>query len=75
MLAQEVGREIISTLDPPISNVQAPFNWTVHTVIKVLSSVVSIEGLLCLEGTRPRAIGGLAFKYARSAGMRATVER
>ena len=65
--------KVISTLDPPISNVQAPFHRTIHTVIEVLSSVVSIEGLLCLKGTRPRAIGGLAGKLAWSAGMRAAV--
>ena len=73
MLVQQMSREIISALDPPISNVQAPFNWTIHTVIEVLSSVVSVEGLLCFEGTRPGAIRGLASKFARSAGMRAAV--
>jgi len=68
-----VSRKIISSLDPPISNVQAPFHGTIHTVIEVLSSVVSVEGLLFLEGTKPGAIGGLACKFARSAGMRAAI--
>jgi len=73
MLVEQVSREVISALDPPIPNVQAPFNWTIHTVIEVLSSVMSVECLLCLEGTRPGEIESLAGKLAWSARMRAAV--
>ena len=73
MLVQQVSGKVISTLDPTTPNVQAPSNWTIHAVIEVLSSVVSVEGLLRLEGARPGAIGGIASKLAWSAGIRAAI--
>jgi len=72
MLAQQVSGKIISPLDSAISNMQAPSNWAIHTVVEVLSLVVSVEGLLGLEGAGPRAIGCLAGKLASSAVMGAT---
>ena len=73
MLVQYVGRKIICPLDPMSSNVLTPFNWTIHTVAEVHGAVVPVEGLLCLEGSRPRAIRGLTGKFAWGASMRATV--
>jgi len=73
MLAQQVSGKIISPLYPTTSDIQAPFNWAIHTVVEVLSLVVSVEGLLGLESAGPKAIGCLAGKLASSAGMRAAV--
>jgi len=73
MLAQQMSGKIISPLDPPFSNVRASFNWAIHTIVEVLRLIVSVEGLLGLEGAEPGAIGGQAGKLAWSAGMRAAV--
>jgi len=73
MLAPQVSTKIISPLYPTTSNIQAPFNWAIHTVVEMLSLVVPVEGLLCLEGTRPGAVGFQAGELAGSAAMGATV--
>ena len=73
MLIPHVSSEIIHPLDPLSSDTHTPFNWTIHTIIVVLCAVVLVESLLCLEGSRPRAIGGLASKSSWGASMRATV--
>jgi len=57
MLGQQVSSKIINPLNPAISNIQAPFDWTIHTVVEVLTLVVSVEGLLGLAGAGPGAIG------------------
>ncbi|KAG0637868.1 hypothetical protein HOY80DRAFT_1050023 [Tuber brumale] len=67
----QVGRKIIGPLDPPSSDVRAPTNWTIHTVIEVHCAVVPVEGLFCLEGSGPGAIRGLADGPTRRASMRA----
>ena len=73
MLVQQVSIQVIRPLDPPISDMYTIFDWAIHTVIEVLCVVVSIEGLLCLEGSEPGAIRGLTSKLARGASMRAAV--
>jgi len=73
VLVPHVSSEIIRTLDSFSSNTYTPFNRTIHTVIVVLCSVVPVERLLCLKGSRPGAIRGLAGKSSLGAGMRATV--
>ena len=73
MLIQHMSSEIVHPYDPLSSDTQAPFNWTIHTIIVVLCAVVLVESLFCLEGSRPRAIRGLASKSSRGASMRATV--
>jgi len=73
MLVPHVSSKIICQLDPPSSDAQTPINWTIHTVAEVHCAVVPVEGLLCLEGSRPRAIRRLAGKSAWGASMRATV--
>ena len=72
MLIQHVSSEIVCPLNPLSSDTHTPFNWTIYTVIEVHSTVVSVESLFCLEGSRPRAIRGLASKSTWSASMRAT---
>ena len=73
VLVPHVSRKIIRPLNPIGSNTPAPFNRTIHTVAKVHCAVVPVEGLPCLEGSMPRAIRGVASKYAWGANMRATV--
>ena len=72
MLIQHVSSEIVCPLDPLSSDTHTPFNWTIHPIIIVLCTVVLVEGLLCLEGSRPRAIRGLASESTWRASMRAT---
>ena len=74
MLVPHVGSKIISPLDPLSSNTHAPFNWTIYTVVVVHGVVVPVEGLLRLEGSRPRAIRVLAGKSAWGASMRTTTD-
>ena len=62
MLVQQVSGKIIGTRNPTVANVHTPLNWAIYTVIEVLSSVVPVEGLFCLEETGPRAIGSGADK-------------
>jgi len=73
MLGQQVSSKVISPLDPTISNIQAPRNWAIHAVVEMLRLVVSVEGLLCLEGTGPGAVGFQAGELAGSAGVGAAV--
>ena len=73
MLIQHVSSKVVYPRDPLSSNPWTPFNWTIHMVIAVLCAVVPVEGLLCLESSRPGAIRRLASKSTRSAGMRTTV--
>jgi len=73
MLAQQVSSKIISPLDPTISNIQAPNNWAIMAVVEVLSLVVSVEGLLGLEGAGPGAIGFQAGELAGGEGVGAAV--
>ena len=56
-----------------VANVHTPLNRTIHTVIEVLSSVVPVEGLFCLEDTGPRAIGSGADKFPGGASVRAAI--
>ena len=69
MLGQQVSGKIISSLDPTASNIPAPRNWTVYTGVEVRRFVVSIEGLLRLEGVGPGAVGFQAGEFAGSAGV------
>ncbi|KAG0637834.1 hypothetical protein HOY80DRAFT_1050199 [Tuber brumale] len=64
MLVQQVSRKIIRPLDPMSSNAHASFNRAVNTVIEMLCAVVSVEGLLCLEGSTPGAVRGFTGKSA-----------
>ena len=64
-----MSSKIISPLDPTISNIQAPSNWAIMAVVEVLRLVVSVEGLLGLEGTGPGAVGFQAGELAGSAGV------
>jgi len=73
MLIQHMSSKVIRPLNPVGSNAPTSFNRTIHTVAEVHCSVVPVEGLLCLEGSIPRAIRGLASKSAWGASMRATV--
>ena len=73
VFVQQVSRKIIRPLDPPSADVHASFNWTINTVIEVFCTVVSVEGLLRLEGSRPGAARGFTGKSARGAGVWATV--
>jgi len=57
MLAQQVSVKVINPLEPTISNIQAPNNWAILAVVEVLRLVVSVEGLLCLEGAGRGATG------------------
>ena len=72
MLVPHVGSEIVRPLDPVSSDVHAPFNRTIDTVIVVHCPVVPGEGLLCFEGSRPRATRSLTGKFTRGTSMRAT---
>jgi len=71
MLVQQVSKEIIRPLNPASSNVLIPFDRTIHTVIAVHCVVVSVEGLLRLEGPGPGIVRSLAGKSARGASVRA----
>ena len=73
MLIPHVSSKIIGALDPLSSDTHTPFNWTIHTIVVVLCTVVLVEGLLSLEGSRPRAIRGLASKSSWGTSMRATM--
>ena len=73
MLIQHVSRKIVHPLDPVGCIAPTPFNRAIHTVAEVHCSVVPVESLLCLKSSMPRAIRGLASKFAWSASMRATV--
>jgi len=72
MLVPHVSSKIIRPLDPVSSDAHTPFNRTIDTVIVVHCAVVPVEGLLCLEGSRPRAIRRLTGKFAWGTSMRAT---
>jgi len=73
MLVQQVSRKIISTLNSAVANIHTPLNRTIHTITEVLSSVVPVEGLFCLEDTGPRAIRSGAGKSPWGASVRAAV--
>ena len=64
-----VSCEVIGPFDSLSSDADTPFNRTIHTVIVVFCMVVSVQGLLCLEDSKPGAIRGVAGKSAWSAGM------
>ena len=73
MLVPHMGSKIICPLDSLSSDTHTPFNWAIHTVAIMHCAVMPIEGLLCLEGSRPRTIRGLTAKSAGGTSMRATV--
>ena len=70
MLIQHVSSKIVCPLDSMSSDTYTPFNWTIHAVIEVHGTVVSVESLLRLKDSRPRAVWGLTGKSAWGASMR-----
>ena len=72
MLVQHMSSKVVCPLDSMSSDTHTPFNWTIHTVIEVHGTVVPVESLLRLKGSRPRAVWGLTGKSAWRTSMRAT---
>ena len=65
MLVQHVSMKVVCPLDSMSSDTHTSFNWTIDTVTEVHGTVVSVQSLLRLKGSRPRAIWGLTGKSVK----------